>query len=61
MGIWVVEVIIGFAVYLTVIAALAVWRDHHDGVRPKRRRQPDGTAAPGSLRGDGSSLERTHV
>ena len=39
------DVVIGFAVYVLLIVALAVWRDHHDTDRPKRHRKPDGPAA----------------
>lgn len=38
------DVVIGFAVYLLLIVALAVWRDHHDIDRHKRHRKPEGHA-----------------
>ena len=39
------DVVIGFAVYLLLIVALAVWRDHHDTDRHQRHRKPEGHAA----------------
>ena len=39
------DVVIGFAVYLLLIVALAAWRDHHDAARPRRHRKPEGAAA----------------
>jgi hypothetical protein len=41
----VMDVVIGFAVYVLLIVALAVWRDHHDAARPRRHRKPEEPAA----------------
>ncbi len=50
-----VDVLIWFAVYLVLIAALAIWREHHDA-RAKRHRR-----AAGRLGGESPERRRPTV
>ncbi len=48
-----VQVLIWFLVYLLLIVALTVWRDHHDAARRTKRRRAGGAPvapAPGRRR-----------
>ncbi len=36
------QVVIWFGVYLLLILALTLWRDHHDAARTKKHRRTNG-------------------
>ena len=42
------QVMIWFLVYVLLIVALAVWRDHHDRGRARRRRRTNGARDGGA-------------